>query len=146
MEVTSPDFKNNMEMPVNSHFYKGNKRPSLLIKDLPPGVKSLAIIVDDPDAPGKTWVHWIIWNLPVVNEISSDSLPSQAVEGLNDYGRIGYGGPAPPSGTHRYLFNVYALDTLLELDSSSSTIKQDLIRAMKGHVIAEARLTGLFSA
>ncbi len=121
-----------------------NVNPPLEIKNVPPGSKSLALIVDDLDAPRKTFVHWILWNIdPEVKEIKENSVPKGAVQGKNDFKKNSYGGPCPPSRTHRYVFKVFALDVRLDLASSSTVI--DLQNAVKGHVIAEAQMIGLYS-
>ena len=115
--------------------------PSLNIEDLPKETKSLALIVDDPDASMGTWVHWVVWNIPPAKEILEDSVPG--TEGVNDFRKHSYGGPCPPSGTHRYFFKVYALDTKLELSPNSK--KRDLEKAMEGHILAKGEIIGLYS-
>jgi len=115
--------------------------PSLNIEDLPKETKSLVLIVDDPDAPMGTWVHWVVWNIPPAKEILEDSVPG--TEGVNDFQRHSYGGPCPPSGTHRYFFKVYALDAKLELSPNSR--KRDLEKAMEGHILAKGEIIGLYS-
>lgn len=101
----------------------------------------MALIVHDPDAPGKTWVHWVVWNIPLTHHIQENTIPGE--EGSNDFGRIAWGGPCPPGGTHRYYFKVYALDTLLKLSAKSN--KQQLEEAMGGHILAYGSLMGLFT-
>lgn len=114
-----------------------------MIEDVPDGAKSLALIVDDPDAPAGTWVHWVLWNIdPKLKEIKADSVPSKSVQGKNDFGKNNYGGPCPPSGTHRYFFKLYTLDTLLNL--SPDLTKYDLEKAIKGHVLSEGQIVGLY--
>ena len=111
-------------------------------------VKSLALICDDPDAPGGTWVHWVLFNIPadvttLQAGVSPDAvLKNGARHGKNDFRKLGYGGPCPPGGTHRYFFKIYALDTLLSLESGST--KSQLLAAMKGHVLAEGQLMGKY--
>jgi len=100
----------------------------------------LALIVDDPDAPMGTWVHWVVWNI-VPGDIKEASIPG--IQGRNDFGKLDYGGPCPPSGTHRYFFKVYALNAELDLAEGSS--KQDLLEAMDGHMLDNGELIGLFS-
>jgi len=110
--------------------------------------KSIALISDDPDAPVGTWVHWVIFGLPadtreLVENIPPDEILSNgAKQGTSYFGRIGYGGPCPPSGTHRYFFQIYALDTKLDLEAGAR--KSALLLAMKGHIIAERQLTGKY--
>ncbi|MFQ5882748.1 MAG: YbhB/YbcL family Raf kinase inhibitor-like protein [Candidatus Methylomirabilales bacterium] len=114
----------------------------------PAGTQSFALIADDPDAPMGTWVHWVIWNIPASvlnlaeNLTKTASLPNGARQGTTDFRRIGYGGPCPPSGTHRYFFKLYALDTTLNLPAS--TTKHDLKKAMEGHILAQAELMGKY--
>ncbi len=115
--------------------------PPLEFEGIPEKAESLVLIVDDPDAPTKTFTHWLVWNIEPVAKIEKDSIPG--VEGLNDFKKIGYGGPCPPSGTHRYFFRVYALDKKLEL--KAGTGRKDLENAMIGHIIAEGELMGKYS-
>jgi Raf kinase inhibitor-like YbhB/YbcL family protein len=118
--------------------------PPLSWSAIPAGARSLALVVDDPDAPGGTWVHWIVYNLPpsAANLSSGETLPDRAREGLNGWRRPGYGGPCPPWGRHRYTHRLYALDTVLP-DLGEGT-KAQLEAAMKGHVMAEAELIGTY--
>ena len=117
-----------------------NINPPLAISNIPSETKTLALIVDDPDAPMKTFVHWVMWNIPVAN-IEENSAPGE--QGKNDFNKNKYSGPCPPSGTHRYFFKVHALDT--ELNLPPSTTKVDLEKAMNGHILAEGALTGKYS-
>jgi Raf kinase inhibitor-like YbhB/YbcL family protein len=118
--------------------------PPLAWSAPPAGTKSFALISDDPDAPAGTWVHWVVWNIPAsARSLAEDlpkkeSLPEGPRQGTTDFGRIGYGGPCPPSGTHRYFFRLYALDTALTLPAR--TTRQDLEKAMQGHILAQAEL------
>jgi Raf kinase inhibitor-like YbhB/YbcL family protein len=117
--------------------------PPLSISSVPVDARSLALVVDDPDAPAGTWVHWVVWNIPpTAKEIPENSLPPGTEQGLNDFRRREYGGPCPPSGTHRYFFKVYALDAALDLKTGSN--KTALEHAMKGHILAQAELVGLY--
>lgn len=121
-----------------------NVSPPLVFEDIPPDAKSLALIVDDPDAPGGIFVHWTIWNIqPQTKEIAQGSIPQDAEEGMTDFGRTGYGGPCPPSGTHRYFFKLYALDAELNLPATSR--KVGLEQAMEEHLLDQAGLVGLYS-
>jgi Raf kinase inhibitor-like YbhB/YbcL family protein len=114
-----------------------------VIENCPQETKSIALISDDPDASTGMWVHWVVWNIdPNVKEIKEDTVPTGAVEGMNDFGRHSYGGPCPPSGTHRYFFKIYALDTMLDISPDSQ--KTDLEQAMKGHILAEGQIIGLY--
>ena len=120
-----------------------NVNPPLKFENVPLETKSLALIFDDIDAPRGTYVHWILWNIdPMVKEIKEDSVPKGAVEGTNDFKKRNYGGPCPPSRAHRYVFKIYALDASLNLNPNST--KADLEKAMKGRVIAQAQLIGLY--
>ncbi len=115
----------------------------------PDGTQSLALIADDPDAPGKTFVHWVAYNLPsdrreLPEGVSNgESIPNGGTQGKSDFGKLGYGGPCPPGGTHRYFFKLYALDTSLDLQPGAS--KADVERAMDGHVLTLAELMGRYS-
>jgi hypothetical protein len=118
--------------------------PPLELIDIPQSAKSLVIIVDDPDSPSKIWSHWILWNIsPTTKEIKQNSVPKEAMEGINDFGKLGYGGPCPHSGTHRYQFKLYALDVKLNLPKNST--KEDVENAMEGHILDRALLIGLYS-
>ncbi|MFY9941555.1 MAG: YbhB/YbcL family Raf kinase inhibitor-like protein [Desulfobacterales bacterium] len=122
--------------------------PDLNWQDLPSGAASLAIICDDPDAPVGTWVHWVYYDIPVqVNHLPAgvaglERPASGGVQGTNDFRKLGYGGPCPPGGTHRYFFNLYALDSVLELAPGAT--KKELLKAMAGHVLAQAELMGRY--
>ncbi len=107
---------------------------------VPAGTKTLALIMDDPDAPMGTWVHWVVYNIPPVSRIEENSVPGS--QGVNNFRKEAYGGPCPPSGTHRYFFKIYALDT--ELDLVKGAAKGALEQAMQGHVLEEAELIGLY--
>ena len=115
---------------------------------MPKGAKSIAIIADDPDAPGGMWVHWVLYNLPadniglVENLPASEKLVAGGYQGKNDFEKIGYGGPCPPSGTHRYFFKIYALDADLSLKGGAT--KAEVEKAMAGHIVAQAQLMGTY--
>ena len=144
MKVTSPSFANNQPIPAKYTCDGLNINPPLSFSDIPSNAKSLALIVDDPDAPGGTWTHWILWNIsPETKTIEENSVLKNAVEGMTSFGKPGYGGPCPPSGTHRYFFKLYALDETLSL--STSTNVTELTKAMKDHIVAQAELIGLYS-
>mgnify|MGYP000847456987 FL=1 len=121
--------------------------PDLSWTDAPANTRSFALIVDDPDAPMGTWVHWVLFNLPAsarsLPENAGLSLPAGSLQGKNSSGDARYMGPCPPSGTHRYFFKLYALDTLLDLSKGAS--KADLLKAMEGHILAQGELMGTFS-
>lgn len=144
MQLSSPAFTQNGRIPLLCTCDGEDRSPPLRVADVPGGAKSLVLIHDDPDAPAGTWVHWLLWNVdPRTKEIPAGSVPKGAVEGTTSFRRTGYGGPCPPSGTHRYFFKLYALDTVLDLPSSAD--KKKLEAAMEGHIIAQAELIGLYS-
>ena len=140
MKLTSPVFNNNSNMPSKFTCEGQDVNPELIIENLPAGTKSMALIVDDPDAPMKTWVHWVVYDIAPVNKISEDSIPGK--QGINDFLRVNWGGPCPPTGTHRYYFKIYALDKVLGLDEGID--KKALEKAMAGHILASAELMGLY--
>ena len=143
LKISSPVFESNGYIPKRYTCDGKNDNPPLEIENIPRAAKSLALIFDDRDAPRGTFVHWIFWNIdPKIKEIKEDSVPEGAIEGMNDFKKRSYGGPCPPKGTHRYYFKIYALDTHLTLDSHSK--KADLEKAMKGHVIAQAQMMGMY--
>jgi len=140
LTVSSPVFENNGFIPRKYTCDGDDVNPPLRIEGIPKETLSLVLIVDDPDAPRGTWDHWVVWNIPPVSAIEENTIPG--IEGLNDFGRHSYGGPCPPSGTHRYFFKVYALDTKLSLRPDSR--KADVERAMRPHVIAKGEIVGLY--
>jgi Raf kinase inhibitor-like YbhB/YbcL family protein len=140
--VKSPAFLPNQEIPEKYGCNGESTNPPLTIEGVPKEAKSLAIIVDDPDAPRGTFDHWVMWNVsPTTTSIGEDVAPG--TEGLNGMREHGYTGPCPPSGTHRYFFKAYALDT--ELGLGANSMKRDLEKAMQGHILAQGELVGLFS-
>lgn len=140
MKLSSPDFEHEGYIPEKFTCDGEDISPSLIIEDIPEGTKRLALIVEDPDAPAGTWVHWIVFNIHVTDVIEEGEVPGTL--GLNDFRKLEYGGPCPPSGTHRYFFKLYALDTKLDLEEGCR--KKDLLKAMEGHILAEAELVGLY--
>ncbi len=143
MKLTSSVFENKDLIPSKYTCDGEDVNPPLNISDIPEKTKSLVLIVDDPDAPSGTWDHWIVWNiLPSVSKIEENSVPEGAVQGMNDFGKQSYGGPCPPSGTHNYHFKLYALDTKLEIESSSK--KEEVKEAMEGHILEQAELIGKY--
>ena len=148
MQITSPAFINNQNIPSKYTCDGDGVNPPLEFKDVPKEAVSLALIVDDPDAPipppAGGWVHWTLWNMdPATTAITENSVPPKAIAGQTSSGQNVYGGPCPPSGTHRYFFKLYALDSKLSL--SSFSLKEDLEKSMQGHVIMQAELVGLYS-
>jgi Raf kinase inhibitor-like YbhB/YbcL family protein len=143
LTITSPAFKNGEFIPATFTCDGPDRNPALMISGVPSETKSLALIMDDPDAPGGMWVHWVLWNIdPKTREIKEDCVPAGARQGTNDFRTATYGGPCPPAGTHRYFFRLYALDTALDL--GSSTTKGALEKAMKGHILAQGELMGRY--
>jgi Raf kinase inhibitor-like YbhB/YbcL family protein len=143
MKIESTAFKKGEAIPSRYSCQGKDMNPELHFSDVSTAAKSLALIVDDPDAPGGTWVHWVIFNIPGdVKQIPENAVPSHSVQGKNSWGKNAWGGPCPPSGTHRYFFKVYALDQMLSL-SPSSDAKQ-LEEAMKDHLLAEGELMGTY--
>jgi Raf kinase inhibitor-like YbhB/YbcL family protein len=138
IKVFSSAFESNGTIP-RKYTCKGEDiNPPLVFEGIPEESDSLVLIMDDPDAPMKTFTHWIVWNIEPIAKIEEDSIPG--VEGINDFRKIGYGGPCPPSGTHRYFFRIYALDKQLELKAGAS--RKELENTMIGHIIAEGELMG----
>lgn len=140
IKVFSSAFASNGSIPGKYTCDGQNINPPLEFEGIPEEAESLVLIVDDPDAPTKTFTHWIVWNIEPVAKIEEDSIPG--VEGINDFKKIGYGGPCPPSGTHRYYFRVYALDRQLELKAGAG--RKNLENEMIGHIIAEGELMGKY--
>jgi Raf kinase inhibitor-like YbhB/YbcL family protein len=144
MKITSNAFGNNSPIPSTYSCNGSNINPPLSFSDIPQGTKTLALIMDDPDAPVGTFVHWVIFNIPItITMVTEHMTIVNAIEGINGIGRKGYTGPCPPSGTHRYFFKLYALDTSINLDEKAD--KYALEQAMQGHIINKAVLIGLFS-
>ena len=143
LSISSPVFENNGSIPGKYTCDGLDVNPPLKIDNVPSEAKSLALIMDDPDAPRGIWVHWVVWNIdPKTEEIREDTVPKGSVQGINDFEKRDYGGPCPPSGTHRYFFKLYALDTLLNFSSDAG--KAGLEKAMKGCIIAQAQIVGLY--
>ncbi len=150
LKITSPAFADGASIPQKYTCEGEDLSPPLEFSGVPAGAKSLALIVDDPDAPDPkapkmTYVHWVLFDLPPDTiEIVEGmvALPAGTKSGLNDWKRTGYGGPCPPIGRHRYFFKLYALDTKLE--GLSAAIKADVVAAMQGHVLAEAQTVGTY--
>ena len=141
LKLTSSAFSDGDEIPRECGYKNGNKQPPLTVSGTPDGTKSLALIMDDPDAMGavgKVWVHWLAWNIEPTTE-----LENLTTEGMTDFGEVGYGGPAPPDKRHTYVFKLYALDSMLDLSSEST--KADVEKAMEGHILEQATLTGTYA-
>jgi Raf kinase inhibitor-like YbhB/YbcL family protein len=148
IKITSSAFGNGGLIPSRYTCDGKNVSPPLRWEDVPEGTRTIALICDDPDAPVGTFVHWVLFNLPAVTKELAEDVPADktlqngARQGITDFGRIGYGGPCPPSGTHRYFFKIYALDTELALKAGAG--KHELLKAMEGHILAQGQLTGKY--
>ncbi|MFW6321644.1 MAG: YbhB/YbcL family Raf kinase inhibitor-like protein [Halohasta sp.] len=147
LQLTSPAFDDGEPIPREYGYTERNVNPPLEVDGVPDEAESLALVVDDPDAvdpAGKVWDHWVVWNVdPGTTTIPEDWDATAAVEGRNDYGDRGYGGPNPPDREHSYRFRLYALDAEVDLDAGST--KDDLLAAIEGHVLGEAQLAGTYS-
>ena len=149
IQVTSPVFEEGGEIPRKYTCDDLDVSPPLEWTDVPEGTKTIVIVCDDPDAPMKTWVHWVIFNIPgdvtrlPENVPPEKELANGARQGMNDFHKVGYGGPCPPSGTHRYFFKIYALDSTLDLPAGIS--KSHLMIAIEGHVLSESHLMGTYT-
>jgi hypothetical protein len=149
MHLQSPAFFTGNSIPFQYTCDGDNLSPPLSWDSPPNGTVSFALIVEDPDAPKETFTHWVVYNLPANIEYLSEgvvnhpTLPDGGVQGKNDFGQLGFGGPCPPSGTHRYFFKLYALDQMLDLPPGAS--KADVIAGIKGHVLEAAELMGRYA-
>jgi Raf kinase inhibitor-like YbhB/YbcL family protein len=148
IKLTSAAFKEGQAIPRQYTCDGVNVSPPLEWTGVPKSAKTIAIICDDPDAPAGTWVHWVLYNLPteniglVENLPATENLKAGGFQGKNDFGKVGYGGPCPPSGTHRYFFKIYALDSELPLKAGAT--KADVEKAMEGHVVLQGQLMGTY--
>jgi Raf kinase inhibitor-like YbhB/YbcL family protein len=142
MKLTSAAFQHNGAIPSEYTCDGSDLSPPLAISDVPSNAKSLVLISDDPDAPVGTWDHWIVFNIPASTMQIPKGTEPKGIGGKNSWGRTGYGGPCPPSGTHRYFFKLYALDTMLNLQEGAA--KKDIEKAMQSHILAKAELMGTF--
>jgi Raf kinase inhibitor-like YbhB/YbcL family protein len=143
MTITSPAFAEGEAIPVQFSCDGENYSPELIFEGIPEGTASLVFILDDPDASVGTWVHWVLFNLPSESTGLAEGSTGVGVDGLNSWDRTGYGGPCPPGGTHRYVFKLYALDVVLDLEAGASTAA--LEAAMEGHILAQAELMGTYT-
>lgn len=149
MQLTSSAFSQGDPIPTKYTCDGDDVSPPLAWGDPPQGTASFVLINDDPDAPVGTWVHWVLYNLPANARSMPEAVPSDAElpdgsrNGQNSWRRLGYGGPCPPGGTHRYFFKLYALDTVLDLASGAN--KEEVLKAMEGHILGQAELMGVYS-
>lgn len=143
LNISSSAFKANASIPEKYTCEGSDISPPLLIENVPAEAKSLALIMDDPDAPMGTWVHWVVWNIdPKTEEVAEGTVPRGGVQGINSFKKHEYGGPCPPSGTHRYFFKIYALDTSLSLKPNAE--KRAIEQAMMGHILQRSEIMGLY--
>lgn len=145
LTLTSAAFNSGQMIPKRYTCDGENINPPLSVSGIPEGTQSLSLIVDDPDAPTGTWVHWLVWNIPPqFSDIPEDSSPPSALQGTNDFGKEQWGGPCPPPGLeHRYAFKLFALDALLELQRGAN--KPLLEKAMEGHILNQTELIGIYA-
>ena len=148
LKLTSSDFEDGGEIPRECGYKNGNKVPPLTISGIPEGTKSLALVMDDPDAMGavgKVWLHWTVWDIdPTIAEIS-ENLRDVLREGITDFGKVGYGGPAPPDKRHTYVFKLYALDCKVLPCIGGKATKPEVETAMEGYIIEQAILKGTYA-
>lgn len=148
MKISSLAFEHNDTIPSKYTCDGEDISPPLVFEEVPENAASLALIADDPDAPVGTWVHWVMYNIPATSGGLAENIPPDSkledgsLQGITDFRRIGYGGPCPPSGAHRYFFKLYALDNKLDLPSGAT--KQQVEAAMKGHIIAQDHIIGIY--
>lgn len=148
-QMTSPAFTDGEPIPVRYSGFDKNVSPPLRWSNPPPGTKSFVLIMDDPDAPKGTWVHWVLYHIPAYERSMHEALPAKPIlgdgsrQGKNSSQRIGYSGPHPPEGRHHYCFKLYALNTMPDLPAGAS--KEQVLRAIKGHVLAETKLMGTYA-
>ena len=144
ISITSPSFQAGGDIPTKFTCNGTSVSPELQISSVPNEAKSLVLIVDDPDAPRGLFTHWIVWNIdPKTTRVAENGAPTAGIQGTNDFGKRIYGAPCPPSGTHRYFFKIFALDTKLELKPNAR--RAELDAAMRGHVLAQGELMGRYS-
>ena len=144
MILTSPVFADKGIIPSQYTCDGEDINPPLVFSNVPEDASSLVLIVKDPDAPGKTWVHWVVFNIdPATVRVLDDSVPGRGIEAVTDFGNKGYGGPCPSNGMHRYNFKLFALDTTLDLTEDVTLV--ELENAMAHHIMEEAELTALYS-
>jgi Raf kinase inhibitor-like YbhB/YbcL family protein len=141
LQLSSAAFLDGQHIPAKFTCDGENKSPQLEVGNIPEGTQSLALIVEDPDAPNGTWTHWLIWNIKPIHEIMENEAPG--IQGKNDFGNNNYGGPCPPSSTHRYYFRLYALSQKLNLPEGAT--KEELLQAIEPVKLAKAELMGKYN-
>ncbi len=143
IKITSSAFQQGENIPAKFTCDGGNHSPALQFHEIPSAARSLVLMVDDPDAPGGLFTHWLLWNIDPKTTAVAEGSTAGGVAGTNDFGKAGYGGPCPPSGTHRYFFKIFALDR--ELDLPAGAKRAQVEAQMKGHVLAEGELMGRYA-
>ncbi|OGV91747.1 hypothetical protein A2783_05550 [Microgenomates group bacterium RIFCSPHIGHO2_01_FULL_45_11] len=144
VKLTSSAFTDNQPIPALYTCDGNNVNPPFTINNIPANTQSLALIVDDPDAPADDWVHWLVWNIPpTTTEIAQNSIPAGSIQGTTDFGDTKYGGPCPPSGSHRYQFKLFALDTSLNLPATIT--KKEFLQAIEGHILDQTLLVSTYT-
>lgn len=142
MFIEMPSFTNGGEIPVEYTCQGQNVNPQMIVHEVPPKTQSLVVIVDDPDAPKKIWVHWVVYDIPAQETVTIPKNSIPGVQGVNDSHQIGYDAPCPPSGVHRYYFKVYALDS--KLNRPKGATKEEILHACQGHIISKAEYMGRY--
>jgi Raf kinase inhibitor-like YbhB/YbcL family protein len=143
MRITSPAFESNQEVPTTYTCEGLNISPPLQFEEVPAATQSMVLMVEDPDAPGKAWVHWLVFNIPPTTTLVEEgTIPEGGVEGVANGGTHGYEGPCPPSGEHRYVFTLYAINTVLALDPLAN--KDEVIKSIEGFILERADLVGIY--
>ncbi len=140
MKVSSPAFESKGLIPEKYTCQGMDINPPLIIEEIPEKAKSLTLIVEDPDAPPGNWIHWIVYDIPIIDHIQENSVPG--TQGRNDFNKLDYGGPCPPYGVHRYFFRLYALDSSLNLEEGMD--KESLLKAMNAHIMEHSELVGRY--
>jgi hypothetical protein len=149
LQLSSAAFQNSEAIPVQYTCDGANSSPPLSWSEGPEGTRTFALIVEDPDAPRGVFTHWVVFDLPAnvthldEKQPAKRALPNGGKQGMNDFGKLGYGGPCPPSGTHRYFFKLYALDTDVKLGATAD--KGQLLKAMEGHILGQSQLMGTYT-
>lgn len=142
MQISSSAFTQGNKIPDQYTCTDENISPPLGFLNIPEGTESLALIVDDPDAPSGTFTHWVVFNIPPSTKTIEEGASPEGIQGKNDFNRLGYGGPCPPSGVHRYFFKLFALDITLDLDEGATKVEVE--HAMEGHIIIQSTLMGVY--
>lgn len=144
LSISSPDFTENGNLPQKYTCDGLDVNPPLIFENVPHDTRSLTLIVEDPDSPGKTWLHWVVFNIdPTTNFVNANSVPSRGVQSLTDFGKSKYGGPCPQNGIHKYKFKLFALDTVLDL--TEDVTLEEIMNSMNEHIIDKAEISALYT-